>query len=101
MEHIISIEELENSKSKTLEIHFEEEIEGLNCVGPIISDLEVKSLGDFVEVSGNVKGILKLECDLCLKEFEFPIDFDIDEIFAKNALMDEYGQETELKFRRQ
>ncbi len=97
MEHIISIEELENSKSKTLEIHFEEEIEGLNCVGPIISDLEVKSLGDFVEVSGNVKGILKLECDLCLKEFEFPIDFDIDEIFAKNALMDEYGQETELK----
>ncbi len=97
MDYKISIENLENSPSKTLDFHFEDKIEGLNCVTPIISDLEVKSLGEFVEVTGNVKGTLKLECDLCLKEFDYPFDFNIDEMYAKNALLDEYGQETELK----
>lgn len=97
MEHKISIEELENSSSKSLNIHFEEKIEGVNCVTPIVSDLTVSSLGEFVEVRGNVKGTLLLECDLCLKEFEYKLDFEIDEMFAKNALMEEYGQETELK----
>lgn len=93
----ISIEELENTSSKSLTIHFDEKIEGLNCVTPIVSDLTILSLGDFIEVKGNVKGTLMLECDLCLKEFEYKLDFDIDEMFAKNALLDDYGQETELK----
>ena len=97
MEHIISIEELENTPSKTLEFHFDEKIKELDCVTPIKSDLEVKSLGEFIEISGNVKGVLKLECDLCLKEFEYELDFDIDEMFAKNALLEDYGQELELK----
>ena len=93
----ISIEELENISSKSLSIHFDEKIEGLNCVTPIVSDLTVLSLGEFIEVKGNVKGTLMLECDLCLKEFEYKLDFDIDEMFAKNALLEDYGQETELK----
>ena len=97
MDYKISIEELENTPSKSLDFHFEDKIEGLNCVSPVISDLEIKSLGDFVEVTGNVKGTLRLECDLCLKEFDYPFDFKIDEMYAKQALMDDYAQETELK----
>lgn len=97
MDYKISIEELENSSSKTLEFHFEDKIEGLNCVTPISSDLEIKSLGEFIEVTGNVKGIVKLECDLCLKEFDYEFDFLIDEMFAKDKLLEDYGQEFELK----
>ena len=97
MDYKISIEELENTPSKSLDFHFEDKIEGLNCVTPVISDLEIKSLGEFIEVSGNVKGCVKLECDLCLNEFEHKFDFDIDEMFAKKALLDDYGQELELK----
>lgn len=97
MEHKISIEELENTQSKSLNVHFEETIDGLNCVGPVVSDLTILSLGEFVEVKGNVKGTLILECDLCLKEFEYKLDFDIDEMFAKGTLLEDYGQETELK----
>ncbi len=97
MEHTISVEELENTPSKTLEFHFDEKIKELDCVTPIKSDLEIKSLGEFIEISGNIKGVLKLECDLCLKEFEYELDFDIDEMFAKNALLEDYGQELELK----
>ncbi len=93
----ISIEELENADSKSLTVHFDEKIEGLNCVTPIVSDLTALSLGEFIEVKGNVKGTLMLECDLCLKEFEYKLDFDLDEMFAKNVLLEDYGQETELK----
>ncbi len=97
MDYKISIEELENSSGKTLEFHFEDKIEGLNCVTPITSDLEIKSLGEFIEVTGNVKGIVKLECDLCLKEFDYELDFSIDEMFAKDKLLEDYGQEFELR----
>ena len=93
----VSIEDIENSKDKTLNCKFENEIEGINSKGPIKADLTLKSLGDFIEVEGNVNGTVILECDLCLKEFEYDLAFDIDEMFAKYALMDEYGQETELK----
>jgi uncharacterized protein len=97
MDYKISIEELENTTSKSINFHFEDKIDGINCVEPIISDLTITSLGEFVEVKGNIKGILKLECDLCLKEFDYNLDIDIDEMFAKNALLEDYGQETELK----
>lgn len=97
MNYKISIDELENSPSKTLDFHFEDYIKGVDCVTPVTSDLEIKSLGEFIEVTGNVKGIIKLECDLCLKEFEYKLDFSLDEMFAKNALLEDYGQEFELK----
>ena len=68
MDYKISIEELENTSSKTINFHFEDKIDGLSCVTPIVADLEIKSLGEFIEIGGNVKGTVKLECDLCLKE---------------------------------
>lgn len=97
MDYKISIEELENTSSKTIDFHFEDKIDGLDCVAPVVSDLEIKSLGEFIEVCGNVKGTVKLECDLCLKEYDYDFDFDINEMYAKNTLLDDYGQEFELK----
>ncbi len=93
----VSIEELENLPSKSLNMEFEDYIEGINSEKPLKASLIVKSLGDFIEVKGNIKGKLKLECDLCLEEFDYNINFDIDELYAKNSLMDEYPKETELK----
>lgn len=96
MDYKISIEELENNPSKSMEFHFEDKIEGVNSIDNIISDLKITSLGEFIEIIGNVKGTLKLECDLCLKEFDYKFDFPIKEMFAKTALQEEYGAETEL-----
>ncbi len=94
---VISIEDIENSPNKTVNCKFEEKINGINSVGPVSAKLELQSLGDFISVKGHVNAVLKLECDVCLKEYEYNLDFDIDEMYAKNALMEEYGQETELK----
>ena len=76
---------------------FKGKIEGIESVGDILANFVIKSLGEFIEVKGNVKGILNLECDLCLKNFEYNLDFNLDETFAKQTLLDEYGKETELK----
>ncbi|MBQ8458515.1 DUF177 domain-containing protein [bacterium] len=100
MKKILSLEELENSTNKTLYFTFDEKIEGIDCVTPIYADLCAKSLGDFVEISGNVKGKVLLECDLCLDKFEYELDFELDELFSKDSLLGDYeeaGQEFEIK----
>ena len=97
MNHIVTVDDIENSEHKTLYYDFNEKIEGIDSVTPICARLTIKSLGDFIQITGNVKGILNLECDLCLKIFEYNLDFNIDEMYAKLALLDEYGKETELK----
>jgi len=93
----VLIEDIEKTKNEGAPFHFDfdDEIPELKAV--IKSSLDFASLGDFIEVSGNVTGKVKLVCDLCLEEFEYNLDFPIKETFAKTALYEEYGQETEIK----
>lgn len=93
----ILIDDIENAPNKCLDIDFDEVIEDIPSKEPVKAHLKIKSLGDFIEITGNVKANLTLECDLCLKEFEYKLNEEIDEMFAKKALQEEYGQETEIK----
>ena len=93
----ILIDDIENAPNKCLEVDFDEVIDDIPSKEPVKAQLKIKSLGDFIEITGNVKANLTLECDLCLKEFEYKLDENIDEMFAKNTLQEEYGQETEIK----
>lgn len=95
--HTINIQDIENTPKKTLQINFEEYLSEVKTDKPIKAVLTITDLGEFIEVTGNIKGIALLECDLCLKEFKYKIDIEIDELFAKNTLQDEYSSETELK----
>lgn len=100
MEKILLLDELENAENRTLYIDFDEKIEGIDCVTPIHAELTARMMDDFVEISGNVTGVVNLECDLCLDKFEHELDFEIDEMFSKGSLLGEYeesGQEFELK----
>lgn len=95
--HLVSVEDIENSTNGTIEYKFSDSIPEVNSKGQIVADLVIKSLGEFIEVKGNVKGVLNLQCDVCLNDFDYEIDIDIDEMFAKEALSEEYAQETEIK----
>jgi uncharacterized protein len=100
MNKILSLDELENSKNKTLYFTFDEKIKGIDCVEPIHAELCAKSLGDFIQISGNVTGKVLLECDLCLEKYEYNLDFSLDELFSKGSLLGDYeesGQEFEIK----
>lgn len=98
--YLVNIEDLESSPKKKLEIHFEDFINEIKSKDKIKADLEITSLGEFVKITGHIEGKAILQCDLCLEEYLHKLDFDIDELFAKNSFFDEEdesGQEIELK----
>ncbi len=90
----ILIENIEKEVNKTLFYEFNEFMEEFNA--EISADLTLKSLGQFIEISGTAQGKLKLICDRCLHEFDYDLDIEIEETFAKKSLQDEYSQEFEL-----
>ncbi len=94
--HKILIEDIEREPNKTLHYEFDDEIEELEGC-KLNADLEIKSLGDFIEIKGDVSGVVTLECDRCLNKFDYDLEFDIDETYAKRSLYDEYSQEVELQ----
>ena len=93
----ILIDDIENATSKTLDVDFDDVIEDIPSNKNVKAHLIIKSLGDFIEVKGSLEADLTLECDMCLKEFDYKLQEEIDETFAKSTLLEEYGQETELK----
>ena len=91
--HLVKVEDIE--KENCLIYRFDGSISELeNC--NISTELEFKNMGDYIQVHGNVNGEVTLECDRCLEKFNYKLEFIIDEMFAKTALIDEYGQEMEL-----
>lgn len=93
--HKILIDDIEREPGKILQYEFNEFMEEFNC--DIFAELELKSLGDFIEVTGNAVGKIKLVCDRCLNEYEYDLDIKIEETFAKRALQEDYTQEFELQ----
>lgn len=93
----VKIEDIENAPGKKLQVNFEDFIDGIKSSKPVKATLEVFSLGEFIQVTGRVTGKVILECDLCLDEFEYELDFDIDELFAKDSLIDEITEEQQQK----
>ena len=89
----VSIKDIEDEG--ILEFDFDGDISELDDCH-VSAELDFRSMGDFIEARGNVKGEVTLECDRCLKKYVQKLDFDIDETFAKNSLLDEYGGELEL-----
>ena len=91
----ILIEDIEKEPNKTLFYEFNKFMEEFDA--EISADLELKSLGEFIKISGSAQGNLKLICDRCLHEFDYNLDIEIEETFAKYSLQDEYSQEFELQ----
>ena len=92
-DNIVSIDDIE--LEGTLDFDFEGEIKELEGC-EIRAELEFKYMGEFIEAMGHIEGTIVLECDRCLNKFEHKLDFDIDEMYAKKSLYDEYSQELEL-----
>ena len=92
----VLIDDIEREPDKTLHVDFDDEIKELEGCS-IQAGIDFKSLGGFIEAKGHVEGVITLECDRCLNKFDYDLDFDLDETFAKYSLYDEYSQEVELQ----
>ena len=95
--NIITIEDIENAPNGSLDFSFDGIIEDIPSNEPVKVNLNIKSLGEFIKITGTFNAKLVLVCDLCLKEYQYDMHEEIDEMFAKNSLKEEYGAETELK----
>ena len=89
----IEIEDIESG----IENHFDfdgdiEELKGCH----VAASIDFRPLGEYIEAKGSVQGKILLECDRCLNEYEHKFEFNIEELYAKNSLYEEYGQELEL-----
>ena len=93
--HKLAIEDIEKEKNKIYHYEFDGEISEIKA--QLKAELDFASLGEFIQVEGNVKGKINLVCDLCLKDYDYDLDFKINEMYAKHSLFDEPKQETELK----
>ncbi len=91
----VKISEIEKSPEKTLHIDIDEYIDEIKA--NIEGYLDITPLGEFVSVKGHLSGDINLTCDLCLKDFDYDLDFDVDEMFAKNSVYDGEKQEIEIK----
>jgi uncharacterized metal-binding protein YceD (DUF177 family) len=91
----LSIEDIEKDKNKIYHYVFDDEIPEIKA--KLKAELDFTSLGDFIQVEGGVTGKINLECDLCLKNYDYDLDFKIKEMYAKGTLFEEPKQETELK----
>ena len=91
----ILIEDIEKEINGTLFYEFHEFMEEFGA--EISANLQLKSLGQFIEITGKAQGNLKLICDRCLNEYEYKLNINIEETFAKQSLQDEYSQEFELQ----
>ncbi len=94
MHNKVLIEDIERESDKILHYEFDEFMEEFGC--NIKADLEFESLGEYIKVIGDAQGKIKLTCDRCLTEYEYDLDIDIEETYAKHSLQDEYGAELEL-----
>ncbi len=95
MSYSVKIRDIENENNGILKKDFSLKIEELSA--EVESSLVFKSLGEFIELKGNVNGKIDLECDVCLNPYTEILDFEIHEMYAKTSLYGEYGSEVELK----
>ena len=89
------ITKIKTKKNKSLHLDIEDSL--LEPKADIKASLDVTSLGEFVSIKGNISGTVKLICDLCLKEYDYKLDFDIDKMFAKGSVFNDEKQEVEIK----
>lgn len=96
-EKIINIDDIKNAKNKELDVSFNGFIKDITSKSPVEAELKFTDMDEFIKVTGKISGFATLTCDLCLKEYEYKIDIDINELFAKNESVDENKQEVEIK----
>src|SRR5574344_2510356 len=97
MSKVIKIEDIENAPQQTIEREFDDYIEGIESEDTIRAELTATSIGEFIKITGKIEGNVKLICDLCLNKYDYELDINIDETFAKRSLYEEYSEETEIK----
>lgn len=78
----VSVEELKQLPNQRLMVAFNEKLEEGNAVKPVVGEISVSYAPSGVRLTGQVKTLLKLECDTCLRPYFQQVSIDLDEKFV-------------------
>jgi len=92
----IKLEDLENNPEGQMTLEFDEVINDLENNKPVTGTITLISMPGGVEVTGSVETDLILECDRCMKKFEYHIKTDINEELIKYDIVSPETKEFEI-----
>ncbi|HEY9758532.1 MAG TPA: DUF177 domain-containing protein [Oculatellaceae cyanobacterium] len=93
----VSVDELKSLPGQKLTLEFKETLPGLATNKPVVGTLIVSSSASGLKVAGEVKTLLKLECDRCLHPYFQSLTVCIDEKFVPSDLVGSSGMQKELQ----
>jgi uncharacterized metal-binding protein YceD (DUF177 family) len=92
----VSVDELKSLPGQKLTLEFKETLPGLATNKPVVGALTVSTNASGLKVIGEVKTLLKLECDGCLHPYFQSLTVAIDEKFVPSDLLSSAGVQKEL-----
>jgi uncharacterized protein len=92
----IHLENINRAPEETLDIYFNDNIEGLNAEEKITARLTAKACGQDILVSGTINAKLILQCDRCLEDYIQVLNIEINEKFVRNPIFSTEHGEFEL-----
>ena len=93
----VSVDDLRSLPGQRQSFEFKEMLPGLPTNKPVVGNLTVASNASGLQVWGDVKTLLKLECDRCLRPYFLSLNIDIDEKFVPSELVALMGVQKELQ----
>jgi len=99
----INVDDLQELPSHRLNLEFNEELAVAEAVKPVVGELVVTFGVTGMRLVGNVKTLLKLNCQACLRPYFQPLSVDIEELFVPTGSMEaefEMGQSRDRELQR-
>jgi uncharacterized protein len=87
----ISTDELRSLPGQRRTFEFKEMLSGLATNKPVVGELTVALNASGLKIFGDVKTLLKLECDRCLRPYFLSLNVNIDEKFVPGDLIPDSG----------
>jgi len=84
----INVDDLQDLPSHRLSLDFNEELAVSNAVKPVVGELVVTFGATGMRLVGNVKTLLKLNCQACLRPYFQPLSVDVEELFVPTGSME-------------
>ncbi|MBS1991379.1 MAG: DUF177 domain-containing protein [Cyanobacteria bacterium SZAS LIN-2] len=84
----INVDDLQELPSHRLSLEFNEELDVTDAVKPVVGELVVTFGATGMRLVGNVKTLLKLSCQACLRPYFQPLSVDVEELFVPTGSME-------------
>jgi uncharacterized protein len=84
----INVDDLQALPSHKLAVEFNEELDVSNAVKPVVGELLLTFGASGMKLVGNVKTLLKLTCQACLRPYFQALSVDMEELFVPTGSME-------------